>query len=195
MSWNECLFQGKGVCAFVLVCISSCTSVFASDYCLSSGHGFDSVASAAVESNSVNPSANADSCLSLLTLFQVTPTANQKETLHLNMADSCQTFCKTGILLAGKLKNSNTISDTSFVDGQGLTVTGNSPTFETLLPANALWTLGQYEILWSFTNSSADKIAAAQNVFADKWLLHAIRIADSTTSGILASGTSLLKHI
>jgi hypothetical protein len=172
----------------LLVCISLCSSVFAGDYCLSSGQGFDCVVTEAMEFNSASPSSNESLNLSLLTLLQAAPMTDRKVTLGLNAANACYSF-------KWKSKTSDSILDTSFVNGQGLAVIDVSSSFEELLPANVLWTLGQYEILWSFTNSPVDKNAAAQNTFADKWILHAIRIVDSTTSGILAAGTGLLKQI
>jgi hypothetical protein len=181
MSRNEYLFQSRSVCAFLLVCISLCPSVFAGDYCSSSWRGFDSNASA-TELNSASPSS-----MSLQALIQVVPAVN-------NADDACQAFRETGALLTWKSNAGSVTLDVSLVDGLSLTATEISA-FEGILPANTLWTWGQYEVMLSFTNSSAEKIAAAYNPNADKQMLHVIRIADSGTSSLLASGTGLLKQI
>jgi hypothetical protein len=163
-----------------------CPSVFAGGFGLSSGRGFESSAPATEKFNSATLSSK-ESSLSLLTLVK----ENQQGILHLNTADVRQAFRGTGTLLT-KSKTGAVILDVSVGNGQSLMTTDISPALKELLPANVLWAFGQYEVMRSFFNSSAYKIAAVQNTAANNWILRAIGIVNSGTPGILAAGTGLL---
>jgi hypothetical protein len=145
MSRNEYLFRSRSVCAFLLVCIFLSPSVFAEGFSLSSCRGFDG-------STTVNTASDSPG-LSLLTLIQK-PAASQKDIVQWNTALACHVCSKA----------ETNASDVSLLNGQIFTATDISSVLGQSAPANALWTLGQQNILWSLVNAPAEKIAAAPRI-------------------------------